>query len=914
MTDRPRYPVVPDRAPDHERAPQNGEGLESEVAPESSVESRGSEEPERRSDPTTGSATTGSATAGSTTTRSDPTTRSAAQGAATANSATPSNAPTPTPTPTTAPAPRPPQLPNAAPAPRPEHLGHTTLVVEEGVFRSRLRRPRDLLGAVVALTVGMLVVVLAVTAQQTAIAIDDDLIDAQNSLPDVLWGLLSALAGLGTVMLPLAASVSLLVRRRGRQLLESVAALTVGAIVLTWISTTVRDYGSETLYTSLTGTAPADGLAYPTSPLLGGLVAFITVARLMSRPRWGPLSVLIVGSAAVVGAVSAGSTAAAQGLSIAVGLAIGLLGRYVLGTPTTRPSGADVAATLLSAHIPLVMLRARGGSQSGRTYMAVTAEGVQLDVVVLDRDLEGSGLAEALWRSIRLRATAESSAGLSMRNEVDRAAMMAYAAEVAGVPAPRLQLAAMVSADSALLAYERYEGRTVSPGSRAKTDRPTDEELDIAWHAVGLLQQRFMAHQQLHSGNIVYNGPGTHLKGLASGAVAAGDVVLRLDVAELLVTQSLQTDVPTAVASARRVIGDEAVLRALPVLQAVALSGPTRAALRERKELLKELRAQLLAINPTIDVQPIDLVRLKPRTVVTLILGTIAGYVLLSQLAQVNLTDILAEADWRWAGAALALSFTTYVGATLGLTGFVPDRLHFFRTLQAQFAASFATLVSPPTLGAVAVNARYLNRSGLPAAAAAATVGVAQVAAFIVHVSLMLIVAIAAGTQSDLQFNPPRGVIIGVGVVAMLVGGLASISHVRRWLANRIRPMVEQVIPRLVTVAQRPAKLVEGFGGILLLNVAYCACLVASVRAFSDDLTIAAICFVYLAGSTLGQAAPTPGGLGVVEAAIAAGLTAAGLDSALAVSATLLFRTVTFWLPTVPGWFSFRNLTANGLL
>ena len=110
-----------------------------------------------------------------------------------------------------------------------------------------------------------------------------------------------------------------------------------------------------------------------------------------------------------------------------------------------------------------------------------------------------------------------------------------------------------------------------------------------------------------------------------------------------------------------------------------------------------------------------------------------------------------------------------------------------------------------------------------------------------------------------------------MGITAMIIGGLASISHVRRWLTNRIRPMIEQVIPRLATVAQRPAKLAEGFGGILLLNVAYCLCLVASVRAFSDDLTIAAISFVYLVGSTLGQAAPTPGGLGVVEAAIAAG-------------------------------------------
>ena len=70
----------------------------------------------------------------------------------------------------------------------------------------------------------------------------------------------------------------------------------------------------------------------------------------------------------------------------------------------------------------------------------------------------------------------------------------------------------------------------------------------------------------------------------------------------------------------------------------------------------------------------------------------------------------------------------------------------------------------------------------------------------------------------------------GVGITAMIIGGLASISQVGGWLANRIRPMIEQVIPRLVTVAQRPEKLVEGSGGILLLNLAYCACLVASVH------------------------------------------------------------------------------------
>ena len=75
-----------------------------------------------------------------------------------------------------------------------------------------------------------------------------------------------------------------------------------------------------------------------------------------------------------------------------------------------------------------------------------------------------------------------------------------------------------------------------------------------------------------------------------------------------------------------------------------------------------------------------------------------------------------------------------------------------------------------------------------------------------------------------------------------------------------------------------------------------------------------AIALVYLAGSTLGQAAPTPGGLGAVEAAYIAGLTLAGVDASVAVSATLLFRLLTFWLPTIPGYWSFNWLQKVGAL
>lgn len=109
--------------------------------------------------------------------------------------------------------------------------------------------------------------------------------------------------------------------------------------------------------------------------------------------------------------------------------------------------------------------------------------------------------------------------------------------------------------------------------------------------------------------------------------------------------------------------------------------------------------------------------------------------------------------------------------------------------------------------------------------------------------------------------------------------------------------------------------MVEGVSGILLLNGAFALSLIASVKAFSsDNINYAAVALVYLAGSTLGQAAPTPGGLGAVELAYVAGLTATGIDPGVAVSATLLFRLLTFWLPVLPGYWSLHWLQRIGSL
>jgi len=86
------------------------------------------------------------------------------------------------------------------------------------------------------------------------------------------------------------------------------------------------------------------------------------------------------------------------------------------------------------------------------------------------------------------------------------------------------------------------------------------------------------------------------------------------------------------------------------------------------------------------------------------------------------------------------------------------------------------------------------------------------------------------------------------------------------------------------------------------------------VRAFDGTVGFAGVAVVYLAGAAIGSLAPTPGGLGAVELALSTGLTASGMSSAAAISAVLLYRVATFWLPVPVGWVALRWLQRRDAL
>jgi glycosyltransferase 2 family protein len=449
---------------------------------------------------------------------------------------------------------------------------------------------------------------------------------------------------------------------------------------------------------------------------------------------------------------------------------------------------------------------------------------------------------------------------------------------------------------------------------------PADRQLEPVWDMVLRLHRHRVTHRSLTADHIQLSGADdTDVVLLApgDGDIAATDLQLRLDLAQLTATMALLVGPDRAADLARKKLGSGTTAGLVPLLQPVVMHRTTRALLRRRKDLLPALRQRLLSAAPDVSVPPEQLERIRARSVITLVAVIVAAYIVVGQFNVHKLGPVLHHSDWRLALLALAFSAVTYVAATWSLTGFVLEKLNFFWTLLAQLAGSFVTLVTPASVGGVALNIRYLNKSKVAPADAASSVGVSQVFAFTLHILLLIIfLALTGGSPTKGFPHPPGWSYIALAVIGAIVLGILALPVGRRLIRSRVAPALGQVIPRLLDVAQRPGKLVEGVGGALLLTMAYILALYASVRAVGGHpSSFAAIAVVFLLGNAAGSIVPTPGGVGAVEAALITTMTAiAHVPTPYAVSAVFLFRLITFWLPIPIGWLSLTYLQRKGAL
>ncbi|MET9430330.1 lysylphosphatidylglycerol synthase domain-containing protein [Streptomyces sp. NPDC003036] len=859
---------------------------------------------------------------------------------------------------------------------------------DEPLLAARVHRPSDLLRLLIGLFAIAVVLAIAAFAQATTSGLEQDINERTGQASDLFVKLAGLASSIAVLLVPVAFAIERLIKRDGLRIADGVLAAVLAHGVTLATDLWVARGAPGTIQDALTQPQAGGGLTDPVHGYLAPVIAYMSAVGMARRPRWRVALWVVLLLDAFTMLVAGYTTPLSIILTILIGWTVAYGTLYAVGSPNVRPTGQTLLAGLRHVGFrPVSAMRAEDVSESteqgdrGRRYLVTLEDGPPLDVTVVDREQQAQGFFYRLWRRMTLRGITTRRSIQSLRQALEQEALLAYAAIAAGASAPKLIATSELGPDAVMLVYEHLGGRSLD----ALTDEEiTDELVRGAWEQVRALQSRRIAHRRLTGDAILVDRSGkVILTDLRGGEIAAGDLVLRMDIAQLLTTLGLRVGAERAVAAAVEVLGPDKVADCLPLLQPIALSRSTRATLRklareraerereavlkasdearqarleaaaehgqpegavkdekaERKavraekqaekraldealdeareeDLLAQIRRQVLLIRPQAPVEPVRLERIRPRTLISLIAGAIAAYFLLSQIARTPLSTI-AHADWAWVAMAVLFSALSYVAAAMSLLGFVPERVPFVRTVVAQVAGSFVKIVAPAAVGGVALNTRFLQRSGVRPGLAVASVGASQLFGLGAHILLLLAFGYLTGTEKTQDFTPSRTVIAGLLTVAVLVLVVTAIPALRKFVSTRLRSLFAGVVPRMLDVLQRPGKLLTGIGGMLLLTAMFVLCLDASIRAFDQgdqQLSYASLAVVFLAGNALGSAAPTPGGVGAVEGALTFGLVAVGLPLEVATPAVLLYRLLTLWLPVLPGWFSFNFLTRKGWL
>ncbi|MCE5289378.1 MAG: flippase-like domain-containing protein [Nocardiaceae bacterium] len=302
------------------------------------------------------------------------------------------------------------------------------------------------------------------------------------------------------------------------------------------------------------------------------------------------------------------------------------------------------------------------------------------------------------------------------------------------------------------------------------------------------------------------------------------------------------------------------------------------------------------------------------RAVIVIAALAFAAYMLIPQFDDIwRAFGLLGDGHGAWLMAAIVASGFTYVGAALTLKSASPQRLRLGRTAVVAVATTFANQFAPFGLGGDAVNVRYLEKTGHDRETAVGVVAATLGAGVVLHVFSLVVAVLWLGVSATFI----RSALPSAGTVAIVVG-LAVLAVVLIWFVVRRRPdLVERArdaaasVGRVLKQPRRAVMLVTGQG---LLIVAYIAALGFSLHAFGAHPSALLVAAVYLGGTAVGSTAPTPSGLGVLEAALVGGFVVGGVATAPAIAGVLTFRLATLWLPALVGWAAYRILVRQEFL
>jgi uncharacterized membrane protein YbhN (UPF0104 family) len=436
----------------------------------------------------------------------------------------------------------------------------------------------------------------------------------------------------------------------------------------------------------------------------------------------------------------------------------------------------------------------------------------------------------------------------------------------------------------------------------------SDQTLDEILQTVLRLRRAGIAHGALGSETILLGADGVYVRDFRSASSSPPDGRLDDDLAAALAAMGVRFGAERTAAAAARVMDAAEARAALVHLQRSALDPVTVSSLRQHKGLLTELRA---AVADATGMEVPKLAEAKRISWTNLLfgIGSLIGiWAIIGVLADVaGSLDVIKGALWGWVALAFVLAQLPVAASAWATIGAVTGQLPYGRCLALETSNMFTSLVGGD-VAVFAVRVRFFQRQGYDSATALSSGAIASAASWIAKGLLFLAaIGFAAG-----DFDAPTssgghqttiwivvGVVLAAGIAAALI---TLIPRLRRLASARVRPHLVHIWADIKAIATEPRKIFYVLAGSVLSQIFVALALGAALHAVGERASIATLLVVITLASMIGGAVPIPGGAGVVEAGLIAGLTSAGVPQEQAVAAVFIQRLFTAYLPPIWGW------------
>ena len=564
--------------------------------------------------------------------------------------------------------------------------------------------------------------------------------------------------------------------------------------------------------------------------------------------------------------------------------------RLIFGSPLGLPSAGDVQLLLDEMGIPASDVQPVARQVWGvAEYEATEIRGAdgpgRLGIALYDRDAADARLLTKAGRFVLYRDSGPSLT-VTRLQQVEHEAYLTLRAGQAGVTVPEIVEAGTAGPSKDALLVSR-----LPPGTALADADPadiSDAMLDDLYRQLLILRTARIAHGAI-SGDTLLADPAAGaivLTDFRNASASAPPDRLDHDLAGALAATAVTAGAERAADAAARSLTPQMLEAALRHLQRPALDPALNRSLHGKRGLHEEVR-QRAAQTASIEVPKLaEPHRVSWPTLILLAGLLIGGWALADVLLNVSKSfDTVIGADWLWVIIAFVLAQLAYLALGLQNVGSVAGPLPLGRAVAVEIANSFSALAGG-TPAVLATRVRFFQQQGYDASVALSSAAIMTTASWIAIVVLFLCSLPFAWGSIHLKATPQSGfdpkliwIALAVVVVVSLVAGLAlAVPRLRKLAAGKVLPPVRQIWGNLKQVAVSPRKLLLLASGSFARQLLVAMTLSVSLRAFGDHLWLPVLIVIITLAGIIGGVSPSPGGMGVVEAGMILGLTAAGVS------------------------------------